>query len=247
MAKWYVVPLILWLVLVIGLTFELSALVLPYVNEWLKSIPGLDMGTESKEFWGAVKSFFAGGLSFTVALLIKILIWYILGRYMKYVVLILLSPLLAYLSEITEEKQTGRTFPFNLSQFISDVIRGIGITLRNMIYETFLMGAGLLLSFFIPVLAPFVTLFLFFVNCYFMGFNFFDYAAERHKMSVAASVQFMRRNMSLLTGFGFAYNLVSALPLLDWIVAPVGGAIGSSLAVCDMGELNSQNTDILKV
>lgn len=230
MIRWYLVPLILWLVLVVYLTISLSDIVLPYVNEWLKMIPGFDAVPDKQSWWATLRGWIASGISFSVALIIKILLWYLLGRYMKYAVQILLSPLLAYLSELTEEKLTGRTFPFNLPQFVSDVVRGILITLRNLLLETLLVAAGMVLSFFLPVFAPFVAGALFIINCYFMGFNFFDYVTERHRLGIGQSVQYMRRNRLTLIGFGLAYNLVSAIPVLDWLLAPLSAASGAVMA-----------------
>jgi CysZ protein len=246
MLKWYLVPLALWLFLMVYLTFSLSDFVLPYVNQWLNTIPGFEETPTDKSFWATARNLLLTGMSLGVALAIKILIWYVLGRYMKYIIQILLSPLLAWLSERTEEITSGRTFPFNAAQFAKDVIRGIGITLRNMFLETLLLGVGLLFSFFIPVLAPVITVFLFGINCYFMGFNFFDYVAERHKLSIAEGVKFMRSNRNTLLGFGLAYNLTSVVPLLDWLVAPISGAVGASLAGTAMMEKSGNSIVIMQ-
>lgn len=231
--KWYIVPLALWLFLMVYLTFSLSGLLLPYIDTWLDSIPGMQEVPVEKNWWSTLRSWISAGLSFTVALAVKVILWYILGRYMKYIIQILLSPLLAWLSERTEEMVTGRSYPFNLAQFSADVLRGILITVRNMLIETLLTALALVASLFLPILAPLFTALMLIVNSYFMGFNFYDYVAERRRLSIAEGVQFMRANRWELIGFGFAYNLVSAVPVLDWLLAPVSGAVGASLAVGD--------------
>ncbi|NBP06000.1 MAG: hypothetical protein EBV15_07240 [Bacteroidetes bacterium] len=225
---WYLVPLVLWLLLVVGLSFQISDWLIPYLYRWIEAQTGLNLsGSQSENAWQEILK---TGLKWAVIIVVKILLWYAMSRYMKYIVLILLSPLFAYISEKTEEIITGNNYPFNMGQFLKDVLRGMGITLRNMFLETLLILAGGILTFFIPVLSPLVLLALFLVNSYFMAFNFFDYAVERKKMGVSKSVMYMRANRTTLLGFGVAYNLIAFFPLLDWILAPISAASGAVLA-----------------
>ena len=228
LSVWYLVPLVLWLVLVVGLSFQISDWLIPYLYQWIEAQTGLNLfALKSENAW---QEMLKTGLQWGVIITVKILLWYVMSRYMKYIVLILLSPLFAYISEKTEEIVTGNNYPFNISQFLKDVLRGMGIAIRNMFLETLLMIAGGILTFFIPVLSPLVLLALFLVNSYFMAFNFFDYAVERKKMGVAKSVRYMRTNRITLLGFGVAYNLIAFFPLLDWILAPISAASGAVLA-----------------
>jgi CysZ protein len=208
---WYLVPLVLWLLLVVGLSFQISEWLIPYLYRWIEAQTGLNLsGSQSENAWQEILK---TGLKWAVIIVVKILLWYAMSRYMKYIVLILLSPLFAYISEKTEEIITGNNYPFNMGQFLKDVLRGMGITLRNMFLETLLILAGGILTFFIPVLSPLVLLALFLVNSYFMAFNFFDYAVERKKMGVSKSVMYMRANRTTLLGSPFwtGYWLPSAL------------------------------------
>lgn len=63
-----------------------------------------------------------------------------------------------------------------------------------------------------------------------MGFSYFDYVAERKKLNYSTTLKFMKTNKRTLIGFGFAYNLISFIPLADWLIAPIGGASGAVLA-----------------
>ncbi|MEO0404703.1 MAG: EI24 domain-containing protein, partial [Bacteroidota bacterium] len=53
----------------------------------------------------------------------------------KYVVLICLSPVMAFVSEKTERVLTGKLTPFNWQQFFKDIMRGIMLALRNLMIE----------------------------------------------------------------------------------------------------------------
>jgi CysZ protein len=231
---WYLIPICLWLLFAGFLTFHMGRFLIPYFLDLIESSTGLKLSNESAS--DSFEKFLKIGISWGVILVVKILMWYAISRYMKYLVLIVLSPLFAYLSEKTEEKISGKSYPFNLFQFFKDVIRGIGITIRNMFIETGLIVLGSILSFFIPFLSPFVILALFIVNCFFMGFNFFDYVVERKKMNISTSIRYMRSNKFTLLGFGLAYNLVSFIPMLDWMLAPISAATGAVIADSELPE-----------
>ncbi|MBL7811901.1 MAG: EI24 domain-containing protein [Bacteroidetes bacterium] len=231
LAGWYLVPLLLWIIMVVWLTISISGLLQPVIEGWLDTLLGkaAPAGTGGK--WDTVRGWLTTGLQFTAAVAIKIMLWYILGRITKYVILILCSPLLAYLSEKTEEIITGKSYPFSLAQLLHDAWRGVLITLRNLFLELGLMILGFIVSFFIPVLAPLVTVALFGFNCYFMGFSLYDYVAERRKLGMGASVQLMRSRKWELAGMGLAFNLMSMIYVLDWVVAPINGAVGAAMAM----------------
>jgi CysZ protein len=227
---WYLVPFFIWLILVVLFTIKVSDILEPYIQGWLYSLLGTVPPSETGSKWQTLRGWFTAGLEFTIAVIVKIMIWYLLGRIMKYFVLILTSPLLAYLSERTEEILTGRQYPFSLPQLLKDTLRGILITLRNLFFELICMAAGFFITITLPLLAPLITLALFFINCYFMGFSLFDYVAERRKMNLGESVNWMSSQKWKLVGLGFAFNLVSMVYLLDWIVAPINGAVGAAIA-----------------
>ena len=68
-------------------------------------------------------------------------------NFAKYLVVIILSPLLAHLSQKTEQILTGNKYRFNLEQLIKDIRRGIRIALRNLIRQYFFFLLIFLISF----------------------------------------------------------------------------------------------------
>jgi uncharacterized protein involved in cysteine biosynthesis len=46
----------------------------------------------------------------------------------------------------------------------------------------------------------------------------------------------MRSNKFTLLGFGLAYNLVSFIPMLDWMLAPISAATGAVIADLELPE-----------
>ncbi len=225
---WFLVPLILWIFFFFIFSFELSKLISKQLLNWILSISNDLSPTDSK--FSAFTESLVLGAEWGITLLIKILIWYIIGRSVKYIILILLSPLFAYLSEKTEFILLNKAYSFNLRQFIRDILRSISLTFRNILFESVIIGLGSMTLIFIPVLSPLILTLLFIVNSYFMAFSYFDYIAERKKINYSNTLRYMRKNKLTLIGFGFAYNLISFIPLADWLIAPIGAASGAVLA-----------------
>lgn len=157
-------------------------------------------------------SFFYTIISGSLNIIIKIIIALLFAYIGGFLVLILLSPVFAYLSELVEKRLTGNDYPFEFSQFVSDIFRGIGLALRNFFIEIgliILVWIATLIFGLIPgigfLFAIAGQIFLFFVSAYFYGFSFMDYSCERHKMNRAQSVLFMRKNKWAVIGIGFPF------------------------------------------
>lgn len=55
-------------------------------------------------------------------------------------------------------------------------------------------------------------------------------------MNISESIRYMWTNLYTLMGFGVAYNLVSFIPFLDWVVAPLSAASGAVIADIELPE-----------
>ncbi len=221
-------PLVVWIITWLLAVFGIIALA-DFVSETIKSYLSFDSIPETGHWLSSAKPYLAGTLGFMAALAIKIIFWFISGTFSKYILLIILSPMFALLSELTEEKLTGNKFPFSFAQLMKDILRGILITLRNLSIELGLIIACMILTFFLPFLS-FVTIpFLLFVSWYFTGFTMMDYNAERHKLSGGDSASFIRANKGYTCGIGSVYWLFMILPF--FIGDIIGITFGPALAV----------------
>lgn len=152
---------------------------------------------------------------FLIYMMAEISIALLLMNFAKYLVVILLSPLLAHLSEKTERILTGNTYTFNPNQFMKDVKRGIRIALRNLMWQYFFF----LIIFFVAFLgwkdpqnAPIFYL-VFVISFYYYGFSFLDYVNERRKLDIDESVLFVRQHRGLSIALGFIYSLLILVPV----------------------------------
>ncbi len=150
-----------------------------------------------------------------ISMLIEISIALMLMNFAKYLVVIVLSPLIAHLSVKTENILTGNTYPFNLKQFIHDVKRGLRISFRNLIWQYFFFVIVFILSLLILGEAKHMVArsIVFVIGSFYYGFSFLDYVYERLKMNLKDSVHFMRHNRGLAISIGGIYSILIFMPV----------------------------------
>ncbi|MCH2231535.1 MAG: hypothetical protein MK105_14445 [Crocinitomicaceae bacterium] len=155
--------------------------------------------------------------------LIEISVALLLMKFAKYLVVVILSPLISHLSMKTEKILTGNTYPFSLSQLIHDIKRAMRIVIRNFMWEYFFF----LIIFLVSVLgwddpksSPIFYL-TFVIGFFYYGFAFMDYINERRRLDIDASIVFVRNNRGLAIAIGSIYSLLILVPvdlgaLFDW-------------------------------
>jgi CysZ protein len=148
----------------------------------------------------------------------------------KYLFLIIGSPLFAYLSEKTEAIIEGKEYPFSFKQLMKDIVRGIRISLRNMLWQTVYTVSILILAF-IPVIGWVTPLLALLVECYYLGFSMLDYSCERYKLSTSQSIAFIGRHKGLAIGNGLVFYLMHFIPVLGWLFAPGYAVIAATISL----------------
>ena len=148
----------------------------------------------------------------------------------KYLFLVIGSPLFAWLSEKTEAIIEGKDYPFNFKQLIKDMLRGIKLAMRNMLWQTVYTITILILSF-IPVIGWITPLVALAIECYYFGFSMLDYSFERNKLSPSQSIAFVGRHRGLAIGNGMMFFLMHLVPLAGWILAPSYAIIAATISL----------------
>jgi CysZ protein len=149
----------------------------------------------------------------------------------KVMVIIILSPVLALLSARTEKILAGNTYPFEFTQFLKDINRGIGIALRNAAIQLLYIGGWLVLSIFVGELLPYTGWFIFVLGFYFYGFSLIDYINERKKLNLEQSVKFIRSHFGLTVIIGGIFSALFLIPYAGVIIAPVTGIVAANIGV----------------
>lgn len=167
----------------------------------------------------------------TLWLILKIVSVLVMTYVGGYLVLLLLSPVLSYLSEKVERISMGTDYPFSFNQFLKDAFRGVGRSIINISREL-MWSIVLFFTAFIPLVNLSTPFLLFTVSSYFYGFSFIDYSCERRKISVSQSRDIMYKNKSAVFGLGMLYCICVSIPIIGFFV-------GSFVAVISVvaGEL----------
>lgn len=202
---------------------------------------------------------------FLIYTMMEISIALLLMKFAKYLVVIILSPLLSSISMKTEKILTGNTYPFNFKQLVHDIKRAMRIVVRNMMWEYLIFVFILLISFFIGGIdfkrSPLFIL-SFFVGCFYYGFGFLDYINERRRLDMDQSITFVRDHRGLTIAIGSIYSLLIFVPvdvgtlfnwsdfqfgnfafqMLLWLcasAAPILAIVAATIAMNDLVDLKS--------
>lgn len=160
---------------------------------------------------------------YLIYVMIEITIAILLMKFAKYLVVVLLSPLISHLSMKTEKILTGNVYPFSLKQLIHDVKRAMRIVVRNIMWEYFffmIIFVVSILGWEDPKSSPIFYL-TFLIGFFYYGFAFLDYINERRRLDIDQSILFVRSNRGLAIAIGCVYSLLILVPvnleyLFDW-------------------------------
>ncbi|MBK7947054.1 MAG: EI24 domain-containing protein [Flavobacteriales bacterium] len=226
----FLVPIALWALLAYGMFHGLEALT-ESLSAWASGYLEIPLDAEEASWWADVKAWINGARDAIVRWILRIAIGYVLLVANKYIVLVLLSPLLAYASEVAEEKLTGRVFPFSFGQLMKDAFRGALIAARNGMLEMSITIVIWIASLLLPIITPISFILLFLVSSYFYGFSMFDYVHERRRMRIGESTRAVNSQLGAVMANGMCFSLLMKIPLIGLMLAPVMASVGASIAV----------------
>ena len=227
----FVFPIILNVLMFIG-GYKLIESVTVDLQTWITGLIGLGDG----DFF--LSDYLSGFISGIIWILLKVMFFFVFAYWGGYITLILLSPLFAYLSERTEEIISGKKYPFNGDQLMRDIVRGVFISFRNLFIQTGWMILLFILSF-IPVIGWLGAIVLFIISAYFYGFSFIDYTAERRRMKIRDSVQFIRANKWIAIANGTIFSLFLILPFCGVLFSGFAAIISVVAATLAVNEIQS--------
>lgn len=173
-------------------------------------------------------------------IVLRILFFVVFAIWGGYIVVIIMSPFLSYISEKTEHILNGKDYAFNLIQIVKDTFRGILLAIRNCFME-FLLGILFFLCAFVPVVGAAISIIglpviLFLISAYYYGFSFMDYTNERRKMTVSQSVNYVKKRKGAACGYGFVFALVLCIPFIGSFLSAFLSIVATVASTIDMVE-----------
>lgn len=163
-------------------------------------------------------SIIGGILYWLLWIILRILLYFAFAFIGGSIILVLIAPVLTWLSEKVAVALGKHSSSFNLTQFVRDLTRAIGLAIRNGIIQFVLAMACLVLGF-IPIIGLASPVLLFIINAYFYGYSFLDYSLERNKLSIQQSNLFAWKNKTTTLGLGIPFALWMLIPLIGPITA----------------------------
>ena len=199
--KFFVIPMLIsFLVfsMILLVSFSLSS----SIGSYIASFWSWDFGQETIH---AISRFF-GGLLIIIFGFISF----------KYIIMALSAPFMGPISKIIEDDINGVVSQVKTSTPSGLLMRGIRISLRNLLREL-VLSIPILLFGLIPVVGFFSVVMLFLMQAYFAGFGNMDYTLERH-FSYQKSVFFVKKNKGIAMGNGIVFMLFLLIPFLGVIL-----------------------------
>ena len=170
-----------------------------------------------------------GWLSFFAVMtgvMLRLILFLFYFSLFKYLILIIGSPLFAYLSEKTEAIIENKEHTFSRKELRRDAARSIRMALRNCFLQM-LYFLGLILMSLIPVIGWITPIIALLMECYYYGFSMLDYSFARTDFSRQQSIRFIGRHRGLAIGNGFLFYLMHVAIVL----APAYAIIAATLSV----------------
>ena len=173
---------------------------------YLASLENQNLPTEDDDILKSIWYYLFNG--------IVLLLSYALLNFTRYIVIILISPVLSTISQRTEKILTGNKYKFNLSQLFNDIIRAVKLAFRNIVYEFSFIAIvivtfwiiGMFFTDHILIISMIEKIIIMMIAFYYYGFAFLDYTLERMRFSVEDSVKYMRKHRGLAISIGIIFT-----------------------------------------
>jgi CysZ protein len=217
--KWILVPGIIYAALFIaGMYFF-----------WPSADDAISRASEKLQIEGWLQQKRSEWLSFffvMMGLMLRLILVLFYFSLFKYLILIIGSPLFAYLSEKTEAIMENKEHSFNWRELRKDAARNIRMALRNCFLQLLYL-AGLALMSLLPLIGWVTPVIALLMECYYFGFSMLDYSFARSSFTRQQSIQFVGHHKGLAIGNGILFFLMHVII----IFAPAYAIIAATLSV----------------
>jgi CysZ protein len=219
MLKWIIIPGIIYTLLFI------VAMIL-FARSANDAVNWLSLQLRIEPWLQQERSPFLSFIFVMAGIMLRLVLFLFYFSLFKYLILIIGSPVFAYLSEKTEAIIDNREYKFNAKQILPDAKRSIRLAFRNAGLQTLYM-IGLIFLSLIPVVGWITPLIAIIVECYYYGFSMLDYGLARNDFTPQKSIFYAGRHKGLSIGNGIVFYLLHAII----VFAPAFAIIASSLSV----------------
>lgn len=230
--KWIIIPGVVYAVL-FGVSMYFFSHSLNSAIEWITVETGL------QKWLNRLQNSWIGFIFTVGGVIMWIIVMLMYFSLFKYIWLIVGSPIFSFLSEKTACMLEGRTYRFNLRQYLKDVIRGMGMAIRNTFWQIIYLLAIIFVSL-LPVIGWATPLLAIMIECYYYGFSMLDYTCERRGYGKTQSIEFISGHRGLAIGNGIIFYLMHTIVLVGWVLAPAYAVIAATISLHDINPSNNK-------
>ncbi len=217
--KWIIIPGIIYaLLFIVGMFFFWSSA--NDVISWISSQLGIETWLQKE------RSEWLSFLFVMTGMMLRLILVLFYFSFFKYLILIIGSPVFAYLSEKTEAIIEGKEHLFNWKDLKKDCLRSIKLAVRNCGWQSVYLISLILLSL-IPVVGWITPVVALLMECYYFGFSMLDYSFARAGFTPAQSIAFTGRHKGLAIANGLIFYIMHIIIIL----APAYAIIAATLSV----------------
>ena len=221
--KWILIPGIIYcLLFCVGMYFFLVSS--STAVTWISQLAGVGRWLHHQQS-AALSFLFVMG-----EMMVRLVLLFFYFSLFKYLILIIGSPVFAYLSQQTEALINGKEYSFQTDQVLRDMRRGIRLAIRNSLWQTVYIISLLILSF-IPLIGWITPVICIFVESYYYGFSMLDYSCQRHNLTSPASIAYIGQHKGLAIGNGMVFYGMHFVPILGWVLAPAYAVIAATISL----------------
>ncbi len=174
-------------------------------------------------------------------ILVKILVWVcsIFFYYLVYksILLVILSPILSYVSERVETHLTGEKFDFTFGDNFRFLLRGIDIGMKSFFKQMVGTCVVMLLGFIFPINLS-IPLLIFIIQGYFTGFSFMDYTLERYNLTPKESLEFLKKQRVYAFLCGGIFTILFFIPVVGIFIAPLVTCVATTKITLELLKSN---------
>ncbi|MCX6317957.1 MAG: EI24 domain-containing protein [Bacteroidetes bacterium] len=217
--KWIMLPGIIYIFLFVAgmFIFWQSA---DHVVSWVSNQLSIETWLQKK------RNEWLSFLFVMTGMMLRLMLFLFYFSLFKYLILIIGSPVFAYLSEKTEAIIEGKEHAFNWPDIRKDCVRNILLALRNCGWQSVYLVALILLSL-VPVVGWITPVVALLMECYYFGFSMLDYSIARTGFTPAQSIAFTGHHKGLAIGNGLLFYMMHLIVIL----APAYAIIAATLSV----------------
>ena len=219
MLRWIIIPGIIYTILFI------VAMIL-FARSANEAVNWLSLQLRIEPWLQQERNAFLAFIFVMMGIMLRLVLFLFYFSLFKYLILIIGSPVFAYLSEKTEAIIDNRDYKFNLKEILPDAKRGMRLAFRNAGVQTLYM-VGLIFLSLIPVVGWITPLIAVIVECYYYGFSMLDYRLAKNDFSIQKSIFYSGRHKGLSIGNGIVFYLMHVVI----VFAPAFAIIAASLSV----------------